>query len=353
MQVRPAREADNQALIELQARCPQGSGMVTSLVNTPDFFARAKALGEHRVFVVEQGGRIAASGSCGIREAQVGGKPARTGYLFDFFAAPEQRRSGLASAVCDALEAHLRDERECDLVYCLIRKDNPGSRRLFESRGYRARRLLQIKVMMPYQRLAGPETGDLRKAKEADLPEIAELLDRTWRGHQLYQPADAELLADFVRRTPGHGVDKLWLLRERDGSLAACAGAWDWSAITRLKVVSTTRSLRFWAAVGPVLARFRKFPEFPRGGDQIDQWCLTTIGFRAPSHVATLLRRINDEALAAGVGWVFLLADDEPWLRPALEGHMCGRAATFLYSRSFTKGVSFDRSPLAVDGIHL
>lgn len=43
METREARPDDNEELLALQDRCPQGKSPVISIVNTPDFFARAKA----------------------------------------------------------------------------------------------------------------------------------------------------------------------------------------------------------------------------------------------------------------------------------------------------------------------
>ena len=52
MYIREAHPGDNQELQALQARCPQGTNLVVSTVNTPDFFARAKAYKTSRTLVV-------------------------------------------------------------------------------------------------------------------------------------------------------------------------------------------------------------------------------------------------------------------------------------------------------------
>jgi hypothetical protein len=55
MNIREAVPEDNGELQELQAKCPQGTTLVASTVNTPDFFARAKAYESHKVFVACEG----------------------------------------------------------------------------------------------------------------------------------------------------------------------------------------------------------------------------------------------------------------------------------------------------------
>jgi len=62
---------DNQELQELQAKWTQGKTLIVSLVNTPDFFARAKAYKSYKVFVACEDNQIVGSAACAIREALV------------------------------------------------------------------------------------------------------------------------------------------------------------------------------------------------------------------------------------------------------------------------------------------
>jgi hypothetical protein len=55
MHIRPATIQDND---ELQAQCPMGTSLVFSTVNTPDFFARARAYADCQVFVACRDERI-------------------------------------------------------------------------------------------------------------------------------------------------------------------------------------------------------------------------------------------------------------------------------------------------------
>jgi len=61
MNIREATPKDNHELQGLQAKCPQGSKFVVSLINTPDFFARAKAYGSSKVYVASGEERIIGS----------------------------------------------------------------------------------------------------------------------------------------------------------------------------------------------------------------------------------------------------------------------------------------------------
>ena len=60
MYIREATAGDNNELRELQAKCPQGKTLIVSTINTPDFFARAKAYESYKVFVACTNGHIIA-----------------------------------------------------------------------------------------------------------------------------------------------------------------------------------------------------------------------------------------------------------------------------------------------------
>lgn len=51
MVIREATADDNSELQQLQAKCPQGTTLIVSTVDTPDFFARVKAYESYKVYV--------------------------------------------------------------------------------------------------------------------------------------------------------------------------------------------------------------------------------------------------------------------------------------------------------------
>jgi hypothetical protein len=91
MYIRDAMPDDNEELQALQGQCPMGTALVVSTVNTPDFFARAKAYGSWRVLVACENGRITGSAACSVRKGVVDGSIRRVGYEFQYFVSPEYR----------------------------------------------------------------------------------------------------------------------------------------------------------------------------------------------------------------------------------------------------------------------
>ena len=103
MDIREAVPEDNDALQALQAKCPQGTDLVATVINTPDFFSRAKAYKIYKVYVACEGKRILGSTACGFKDVIVNGNVKRVGYGFQAFVAPIFAITILASAITATL----------------------------------------------------------------------------------------------------------------------------------------------------------------------------------------------------------------------------------------------------------
>lgn len=107
MYIREATVNDNEELKHLQAQCPQGTSLILSTVNTPDFFARAKAYESYKVYAACEGDTIIASHAWALRNALVSGKLSRMGYFFQTFVHPNHRKKNIAKRLLRHTENHL------------------------------------------------------------------------------------------------------------------------------------------------------------------------------------------------------------------------------------------------------
>lgn len=351
MHIREARPEDNQALMDLQARCPQGRGLVTSLVNTPDFFARARAWPEHRVFTVHDGQGLMASGSCALAQALINGEPRRVGYQFEYFVDQRARRQGAARAMMRRIEEHLAAEG-AELSYMMVMQGNLPSLNLCRSLGYQVHRDLTMQVLMVFREMKAQDGEPIRTAGPEDFDAAAELINRAWEGHDFHQPTSGPKLGRFLADTPGHSPDNLLILDGPAGP-RACVGLWDWASITGVTVLSVTRRMTLTRLMLDLLGRFRPMPRMPRPGQRMRQWCLTSLGFEQPAELAALLARANNLALAQGVSTIFLLADNEPWVAEALAGRQCIQVGMHLLAKPLAGGAMPGNRPVRLDGIHL
>ncbi len=350
VEIREATAADNSALHALQARCPQGTSLVLSTVNTPDFFARAKAYSAHKVYVASMAGELVGSAACAIRDAMLAGEVRRVGYEFQYFTAPEHRGRGVARRLRQAIEAWLV-EQGAALSSALIIEGNTSSMRLFEREGFRRHRTLEVSVLLPYKPVAVPTRGTVRPIGPGDYPAAARLLNDTWAAYDLYAPISPEGLAAFVARTPAYDPADLWVLEE-EGEVVACLGTWDWGRITRVMVERLSRRLRAIGTVLDVVRHLRPAPRLPKAGDTLRQWALTPIAFREPEQLAVLFRHANNEAVRRGADQLITVCErDHPLLR-ACRGLFRVGVGGHVYVRGL-QPLALRGRPVYLDGIDL
>jgi len=348
MNIREAVPEDNDKLQELQAKCPQGTTLVASTVNTPDFFARTKAYELHKVFVACEGSRIIGSAACALRDAIVNGKIRRVGYVFQAFISPDARRKGVASRLFRQREDYLHQQGAV-LIYTLILEGNLPSMKYVESQGFNLHRTLIMPALVVRKEMNVPSMGRIRPATSKDLATVAELLNETWQGFELYEPSSAEALAQFISRTPAYRSDSLLVL-ENQGEILACLGFWDWSQIMRVTVKTLSLKMRM---IGFLLTTTHILSKFIKPGDIMKQIMLTPIGFRDPSHLSVLIRYVNNQALLNGIEQIFCICEQGHLLIRSMKGFIRVNTAIHLYVKLLQQNISPSDKQVFIDGIDM
>ena len=348
MYIREAVPEDNHELQKLQAQCPQGRSLVVSTVNTPDFFARVKAYEWYKVFVACKEDIIIGSGACATRNAVVNGKTSRVGYEFQYFTAPNHRRKNIARRLRKRIEEHLV-QCGAQLSYALIMEDNLPSMRLFEGEGFKRHRTLLMPAIAVRKEMVVPSVGIVRPVRFQDLANIASLLNMTWQSRELYEPASAEILAQFICRTPAFDYEDLLVL-ENNGEILACLGGWDWSEVMRVTVKSLSWKLRI---IGWMLTSTRILPRFPKPGDTMKQMMLIFVGFKEPTCLSALVRHLHNKALRNGMEQIFCICERGDVLLKGIKGFIRVDTAMHLYTKPLAKNVSMAGMPVFINGIDL
>lgn len=348
MYIREAVAEDNYELQELQAQCPQGRSLIVSTVNTPDFFARVKAYASYKVYVACEKDRIIGSGACAIRDAVLNGKTRPVGYEFQYFTSPDHRRKAVAKRLRERIEEYLV-QCGAQLSYALIMEDNRPSMRLFEGEGFKLHRSLLMPAIAVRKEMVVPSAGIVRPVRVQDLASIAALLNMTWQGRELYEPASAETLAQFICRTPAFDYNDLLVL-ENNGEILACLGGWDWTEVMRVTVKALSRKLRM---IGWMLTTTRILPRFPKPGDTMKQMMLILIGFKDVTFLSALIRHLNNNALRKGMEQIFCICEKSDVLLKSVKGFICVDTAMHLYTKPLAQNVSMAGMPVFVNGIDL
>jgi len=348
MNIREALPEESEALQELQAKCPQGKSLIVSTVNLPDFFSRARAYESPRVFVAYEGDRIIGSAACAIREAIVGTRVLRVGYEFQYFTSPDYRRRGVARRLRHKIESHLTDQRAA-LSYALIMEGNLPSMRLFEREGFRLHRELVMPAIAVFREVEVPRAENIRPITPRDLEAMAELLNQTWHGHELFEPTSAASLAHQIERIPTLDYSNLLVL-EDESRILACVGLWDWSRIMRITVLRLNLRMRI---LGRLLVLARILPRFTSPGDTLRQMMLTMIGYKSPTHLAPLVKYVNNLALREGIEQVFCICERGDKILESMKGFTRVDTPVNLYVNSLEPSVSIADGPACMTGLDM
>ena len=351
MHIREALPEDNNNLQELQAKCPQGTTLIVSTVNTPDFFARAKAYESYKVIIACEESRIVGSHAWAIRDAFVNGQLNRIGYSFQTFISPNHRKKGLAKHLLQYMEGQLI-QNGAILVYGLIMEGNLPSMKLVESLGFKLRRTLVMPALVVYKEMEVPSKGKIRPIVQEDLEAVAKLMNDTWQGYELYEPTSAEGLATFIQRIPAYSFDSLLVLEDQ-GEILACLGFWDWRQIMRITVIERSLKMRMIGSLVDLVGRFRPMPRGVNAGDTLNQIMLTPIAFREPAHLTALLRCMNNRALSSSIEQIFCICESNHPLLNSMKGFIRINTGVNLYIKPLRPNISMSDKPVFVNGIDM
>lgn len=348
MEIREAIPDDNDALKRLQAKCPQGTDLIVSVVNTPDFFARAKAYESYKVYAACEGETIIASSACALRNALVGGKLSRVGYSFQTFVHPNHREKNLAKSLLQNMEDYLKLNGAV-LVYGLIMEKNLPSIKLVQSLDFKLHRKLVMTGIAIRKEAAVQSREKIRSATLDDLTNVAKLLNETWQNHELYEPASADILARFISRTPKFSMENLLVLENR-GEILACLGFWDWSQVMKLTLQSLNLKMKI---IGRLLSITRVLPKALKPGDELNQIMLTLIGYKEPSHLAILIRHMNNLAFKKDIKQIFCISERNHNMQNSLKGFIRISTNISLYIKPLKDNLKLHEGPVFIDGIDM
>jgi hypothetical protein len=232
------------------------------------------------------------------------------------------------------------------LVYGLIIENNLPSVKLVESLGFRLHRTLVMPGLFIRKEVAIRSGEKIRFAKPEDLTNVANLLNETWRNHELYEPTSADILSQFINRTPKFSIENLLLL-ENKGEILACLGFWDWSQVMKLTVKSLNTKMKI---IGRMLSLTRVIPKALKPGDELNQIMLTIVGFKEPSHLAVLVRQINNVAFQKNIKQIFCISEQNHPMLNSLKGFFRISTSMSLYIKALKDNLKLHEAPDYING---
>ena len=314
VEVREATEGDNQALIELQTRCPQGTSFVLNVDSAPDYFARSRPFKDWTVHVAVDEGKTVGSAGYAVSDVLVGGKSTKTAYEYGFMVDPQERRKGIATKLQERIEQDAK-KKGVDLLCLTIIEDNVPSMGLFSRMGFRKVRDYATFSLMAYKKHAVTEASNIRSAEEDDLDQVATLLNDTYRSYDFFHPVTAEDLLGYFRRMPGFELSSLFVF-EDDRGMRACLGCWDYAKVRKYIVQKFNWRLKVQLSLLKLAGLFATVPHIPGAGEPLLSYNLTTLAYRDTASLSNLIKHTINLAVENRINLLHVPLDLE---NPAAE----------------------------------
>jgi len=105
--------------------------------------------------------------------------------------------------------------------------------------------------------------------------------------------------------------------------------------------------------IGRLLFTTRILPKALEPGDELNQIMLTLIGYKEPSHLAILIRYINNMAFKKGIKQIFCISERNHPMLNSLKGFIRISTNISLYIKPFKDNLKLLEAPVFIDGIDM
>ncbi len=304
--IREAVREDNEELLRLEAKSPQGTG-VAIVIDRDDYFYRSALHDNGKVMIAEEEGKIVGVMAYALKDVLIGGEEERVAYFYDLRGEATYRRSmkrGLFR-LWKAVEAEI-ESGGAAFIYGHVKADNHASLTVATKMGAKIAAsfsVLSISTLPGEVEGLGPHLDRL----EEEVSRLERMVgERSLRPISLREP--------YLRGAELGYLNGIYRLEE-DASFAQVS-AWDLSRIYRGRVVRMPITLRLLGLLLNPAARVLPLPRIPKVGERIaylqlfDPVCQGKEGNRL---MKELLGKLQRAAYANGFDIITLFAyQDDP-----------------------------------------
>jgi GNAT superfamily N-acetyltransferase len=195
IEIRQATAADNEGLLALTRVTPMAGKIALRIDRDPDFFALLRARGTPIVYVATFEGKVIGCMSATLHLGYIAGVPEKVAHVGDLKVHPRFSGTRLALRLITAIDVRLRAEA-IDLCLSLMADGNERAIRLTDGKHgtpavvHAGRFIVDQLLPSPFRRRS--RRYRVEEARDGDLPEIAELLDRSNRQRSFAPPITVE-----------------------------------------------------------------------------------------------------------------------------------------------------------------
>ena len=340
IEIREATEEDNQALIELQANCPQGTNLILKVDSSPDYFARSRSFKDWSVLVAVDDDRIVGSAAYAVDDVFVEKTPVKIAYEYGFMVDPKERRKGIAANLQEHIERCAK-RRNVDLLTLSIIEDNLPSMNLFTKMGFKKVKDCATFSLMVHRKLKLVQEANIRRAEKNDLERIVGLINETYEDYDFFRPLETSDLVGFAERTPGFSLDNIYVFEDSEG-IKACLGYWDCIKVRKYIVQRFSLGMKAQLLMLKIAGLFAKMPRIPGACEPLLSYNLAALAFKDSASITELIKHVNNIALENKVHLLQVPADAESPAAEVLSKFRHARVVTQVFMKSLS-GKTFSR----------
>lgn len=282
--------SDDQAVLRLEERCPQGKEIQISF-HRQNFLDRSEMYDEYTVLVGLYGREIVSVVAGAVKEVLINGKKTRAGYFYDLRVDPEFRSLKLKIAKTMCLRITERISARADFVYCMIAARNLRALHL-------VKRYYEARVIIPFKFLVNPV---YKKKKTRGPVEVVDFMNAHERFLRHSPGLDFYCTPD-PGRLPGYVGS---FLSESPLGEAGCS-VWSNKDILGERIECVPKRYERIRGVFEAVSPFLKTPHIPEKGETLDSWHLFDFYATTPASARELFCQINNSALRENKSYIYL-----------------------------------------------
>jgi len=303
--IREATVDDNEALLQLEAESPQGTG-IALIIDRDDYFYRSRLHDRSKIMIAEEEEKLVGVMAFAIKDIFLEGEVGRAAYFYDLRGEASYRRSmkrGLFR-LWKAVAAEI-EEGGGEFIYGHVKADNYASLSVSTKMGAYVAASFDI-LSLPSLRGRVFELDPHLENLEEEVARIEDAI-----GERCMRPPS---LLDAYARGAELGYLK-GILRLKAGGSSAQVSAWDITSIYTSRVLHMPISLRLLGGFLNPLSRLVPVPRVPVVGEQIKYMQLfdpICHGPRGHALLKQLLQQIRRNAYQSGIDilTLFVYRDD-------------------------------------------
>lgn len=272
LEIREATQADDPALLALEAASPQGDS-TRILLDRTTYFYRPSVFDRGKVLLAEEDHKLVGVMAYAIKDVWLNGEIQPVAYVYDLRADAAYSKSmkrGLYT-LWRALEAEILDQ-SARLVYAHVKEDNRAPMNIMLKGGAQRTGTFSV-CSLPSLPSPGPTPEPVADPLDAAARVEHQAGQRDLRPHSIVETYSRGLELGYL-----HGV-----YRVQQGRSSAQASIWNLTSLYRGRVLRLPIPLRVLGAVLNPLGRVLPLPRIPRMGQPFQYWHCFDVYCTGPS----------------------------------------------------------------------